>query len=179
MTTRPSRATRPAHSGLNLRKSAVLRHWQSRSPRMSRVVHLMDTMEDWVMDEKKEIEQSLHRMGNRVEKASPNQLLKKSEPLLRLMAYMSSSRTMMMMNWMDEQFQGKVGFRLLDLAQQTQDDPTSRLMLERIRTLHSMSMLPEIFSPMRMRFVLSLLEDTEENDDGGRGRDGRRGGGRV
>lgn len=168
MNTRATRSPRNTGSNLNLRKSAVLRHWQTKSPRMNRVVGLMETMEDWVMDENPEVDRNLQKMGSRVERATPDQILRKSDPLLTVMAYLSSGRSLMMMDWMDTHYNGRVSLRLLDHARQTQDQPTSRLMLERLQTLNSLSLLPEVFSAHRLRFIYQILEDM---DGGGGSRD--------
>ena len=150
-------------ANLSLRRSAVMRHWQKKSPRIARVIGLMESMEDWMVDEHEQVSRSLDRLAPRLNSSNPDKLLSQTDPMLTVMAYLSSGRTLMLMDWMDEHFNGRVSLRLLDHARQTQDNTPSRLLLERLQTLNSLSLLPQIFSPTRLRFIYQILQDMQED----------------
>ena len=152
-------------SNLSLRRSAVMRHWQKKSPRIARVIGLMESMEDWMVDEHEEVSRGLDRLAPRLDKSTPERLLNQTDPMLTVMAYLSSGRTLMMMDWMDDHFNGRVSLRMLDHARQTQDKVPARLLLERLQTLHSLSLLPQIFAPSRLRFISQILNDIQEKEE--------------
>lgn len=149
-------------ANLSLRRSAVMRHWQKKSPRIARVIGLMESMEDWMVDEHEQVSRSLDRLAPRLDRTNPDKLLSQTDPMLTVMAYLSSGRTLMLMDWMDEHFNGRVSMRLMDHARQTMDNIPSRLLLERLQTLNSLSLLPQVFSPTRLRFVYQILQDLQE-----------------
>lgn len=150
---------------LSLRRSAVMRHWQKKSPRIARVIGLMESMEDWMLDEHEQVSRGLDRLAPRLDKSAPDKLLDNMDPMLLMMAYLSSGRTLMMMDWMDEKYNGRVSLRFLDHARQTQDKIASKLLLERLQTLNSLSLLPQVFSPSRIRFILNILQDIQEEEN--------------
>lgn len=148
---------------LSLRRSMVMRHWQRKSPHIARVINLMETMEEWMMDDHEQVAKGLDRLAPRLERSPDVKLLAQTDPMLTLMAYLSSGRTLMLMDWMDQKFQGRVGLRMIDYAKQSKEQSTSRLLLERLQTLHSLSLLPQVFSPERMHFISMILQDLQKN----------------
>lgn len=153
-------------ANLNLRKSIVTEFWKSRDPRMNVILQWMEGMEDWGMDDDKDFSDALLKLVPHMERASRTAMLENSDPLIHIMAYMSSSRAMRMLEWFDEHYQQGLSVELVQLSQERQDDPQSQLMLDRLRALQSLSLLGRIFSPARTRLISDLLRDPEGRGNG-------------
>lgn len=157
-------------SSLNLRKSIVNEFWKSRSPRMGMILQWMEGMEDWGMDEDQGFSEALLLLVPQMERASREAMIQNAEPLTQVMAYMSSSRALRLMEWFDEHFPQGLSVELVESAQQRQEDPTAHLMLDRLRALQSLSLLGQVFSPARTRFITSLLREASDGLDEGQSR---------
>ena len=154
-------------ANLNLRKSIVNEFWKSRSPRMGMILQWMEGMEDWGMDEDQGFSEALLLLVPQMERAERDAMVENAEPLTQVMAYMSSSRALRLMEWFDEHFPQGLSVELVEMAQQKPDDPTAHLLLDRLRALQSLSLLGQVFSPARTRFITNLLrENTDEPGDG-------------
>lgn len=161
-----------SRSNLNLRKSIVTEFWRNRDPRMGVVLQWMETMEDWGMDDNKEFTQALLELVPILENSSRESVLNKLEPMLQVMAYMSSSRALRLMEWFDEHFHQGLSLNLIGHARSESNKPHSQLMLDRLRALQSLSLLGQVFSVARTRLIVDLLRETSDSKDPieGRGR---------
>ena len=159
-------------STLNLRKSIVTEFWRTRDPRMGVVLQWMEGVEDWKMDEEQSFSEALLDLVPIMERTSRQATLDKLDPLLQVMAYMSSSRAMRLMEWFDEHYQQGLSINLVEQARSKPNDPRYQIMLDRLRALQSLSLLGKVFSPARTRLITDLLRETSESRDPveGRGR---------
>lgn len=157
-------------ASLNLRKSIVAEFWKTRNPRMSMILQWMEDMEDWGMDDDQGFSEALLLLVPQMERAERSSMLENAEPLLQVMAYMSSSRALRLLEWFDEHFPQGLSLELVELAQESTDDPKAQLMLDRLRALQSLSLLGQVFSPARTRLITNLLRETSEIPPEGTGR---------
>lgn len=162
-------------SNLNLRHSVIKDFWNSRDERMGIVLQWMEDMEDmeeWSLDKDPDFSRALEELAGIMERASRQAMLGKLDGLLNVMAYMSSSRAMRLLEWFDERYQNGLSLELIQQARQQPSDPCHQIMLDRLRALQSLSLLGKIFDPKRVHHIIQLLRETGGSGDPieGRGR---------
>lgn len=148
---------------LNLNKRAVNFHWKSQDPRMLKILSMMEAVEPWVVDEVEFVAKDLVEFGKKLVKAKSPQLSKNSEEITLIMAYIFSSKSLRLLNWIDENYPG-LSFHYVMEARHKEDWEPGRLLLDRLKTIKTLSLLGLIFSPMRTRLISGLLEEDLENN---------------
>lgn len=146
---------------LNLRKSLVERFWNQQDPRLARILRWMDSTEDWMLDERADVMQALASLGQRISKSDPQAIAENFDPLLDVLAYMSSSRALRVIEWLDRAHEGALSVRLVQKAMQ-RPDPRAQILIDRLQALRSLSLLGQIFSPRRIGRAIELLEKAEK-----------------
>jgi hypothetical protein len=73
---------------------------------------------------------------------------------------------MRFLNWLDENFPG-LSFHYVMEARHREDWEPGKLLLDRLKTIKTLSLLGMIFQPMRTRLISGLLEEDEEEEDEG------------
>ena len=148
--------------GLDLRKPIVGSYWKARDVRLHSILRYMETTESWVLDSDEDFSQALEKLAARLDKADRQAVLKNADRLLLVMAYMSSSSAMRTLTWLDQHFQNGLSVDLLRLARES-DEPATRIILDRVRAIHSLSLLGQVFSPERLRLVSDVLRETDDD----------------
>lgn len=158
-------------SQLNLRKSIVAEFWKSRDPRMAMILQWMESMEDWSMDDDRGFSEALLQLTPKMETSSRNALVENTELLLQVMAYMSSGRSLRLLEWFDEHFPQGLSVELVEMARDQEDDPRAQILIDRLRSLQSLSLLGRVFSPARVRRISMLLADGGQDGQPADGRE--------
>lgn len=145
---------------LSLGQSLVEAFWKARDPHTERILNMMGGAEDWRLDEQPVIAAALAALAPRLDRAGPDAIRKNLGILIETMGWMSSARALRLMDWLDtrhgtENLTGE----LLEMARQS-DAKTSRLLLDRLRVLHSMRLLIRIFSQQRVDEIAEILGET-------------------
>lgn len=148
---------------LNLRKSLIERFWSEQDPRMARILRWMDNTENWMLDERPDVLQALTALSQSMSKSSPSALVDRFDPLLDVLAYMSSSRALRIIEWMDRNYQGGISLRLVERALE-RPDPRAQLLIDRLQTLRSLSVLGKIFSRTRINRAIHILKQDPNLD---------------
>ncbi len=148
---------------LNLNKRAVNFHWKSQDPRMLKILSMMEAVEPWVVDDVEFVAKDLVEFGKKLGNAKSPQLSKNSEEITLIMAYIFSSKSLRLLNWIDENYPG-LSFHYVMEARHKEDWEPGRLLLDRLKTIKTLSLLGLIFSPMRTRLISGLLEEDVENN---------------
>lgn len=146
---------------LNLRKSLVERFWNNHDPRLARILRWMDSTEDWMMDERPDVMQALTALGQRMSNTNPEALAERFDPLIDILAYMSSSRALRIVEWLDRAHAGALSLRLVQKAQE-RPDPRAQILIDRLQALRSLSLLGQIFSQQRIGRAVELLDKTRQ-----------------
>lgn len=148
---------------LNLNKSAVNLYWKSKNPKIQKILSMMESVEPWVVDDVESIAKDLIMLGKRLNDAKANQLSKNSDEITMIMTYVFSSKSIRLLNWLDENYPGLSFYYVME-ARQKEDWEAGRLLLDRLKTIKSVSLLSDVFAPMRTKLISSLLEE-DENDN--------------
>lgn len=148
---------------LNLRKSAVNKYWEKKSKRIQRIIELMESMEDWMVDDHEEIIKALDKFGINLEKTKQEKLIKQKDSFLNLLAYLSSGRSLMIIIWIDQKFDGEIIPKIIEYAQEKKGEnelieKTTQLLIDRLNTLNSLELLGQIFSPTRLEMIEKILK---------------------
>ena len=146
---------------LNLRKAIIEDYWENQSPRLSKVIKAMERVEFWTVDESQEVTGMLDKLSTRLDKSQSDSISENSNKLLFVMAYMSSGRSIRMMKWFDEKFANDLSADIVSSAKENEEDPVNRLLLDRLQTIKSLTLMQSIFSPARTKKILKILEEME------------------
>ena len=157
-------------SSLNLRHSVVADFWSNRDPHMGLILKWRDDMEDWGLDEDPSFSEALYDLVSVMERAARPSMIVNMDPLLHVMAYMSSSRAIRMLEWFDERYQQGLSIDLIERARQQPNNPRHQILLDRLRALQSMSLLSKVFTPPRTRFIADLLREGSNSTQESNGR---------
>ena len=148
---------------LNLRKSLIERFWNEQDPRMARILRWMDNTEKWMLDERPDVLQALTALSQSMSKSSPAALADRFDPLLDVLAYMSSSRALRIIEWMDRNYAGGLSLRLVERALERPDE-RAQLLIDRLQTLRSLSVLGKIFAESRIKRAIHILKQDSNSE---------------
>ena len=149
---------------LNLSKSVVDFYWKTQDQRMLKILNMMEAVERWVVDDVETVSKQLVAFGKQMSLAKTGQLSQHSDEITMIMTYIFSGKAMRLLNWLDENYPG-LSFHYVMEAKQREDWEAGRLMLDRLKTIKTLSLLGMIFTPMRTRLISGLLEDDDDEED--------------
>ncbi len=152
--------------GLNLRQNIVVDYWKQRDARMQVILEWMESLEEWRLDEDQDFNKALLELEPRLDHATHAGLYDNTEKMLDVMAYMSPSRAMRLLEWMDETYDKSLSVHYVQQAQEQADNPNNQLMLDRLRALQSLQLLGKVFRPARAMLITRLLEQESQELDG-------------
>lgn len=149
---------------LNLNKSAVDFYWKTQDQRMQKILSVMESVEPWVVDDVESVAKELVNFGKKISTAKTGQLSQHSDEVTLIMTYIFSGKSLRLLNWLDDNYPG-LSFHYVMEARQREDWEAGRLLLDRLKTIKTLSLLGVIFTPMRTRLISGLLEEDEEEDE--------------
>lgn len=149
---------------LNLSKSSVDFHWKTKDPRMLKILSMMEAVEPWIVDDVESVAKELVNFGKKVSIAKTSQLSRHSEDITVVMTYVFSGKSMRLLNWLDENFPG-LSFHYVMEARHREDWEPGKLLLDRLKTIKTLSLMGLIFAPMRTRLISGLLDEDEDDEE--------------
>lgn len=149
---------------LNLNKTTVDFYWKTKDPRMFKILDMMEAVEPWVVDDVESVAKELVNFGKKMSIVKTGKLSQHSDEITMIMTYIFSGKAIRILNWLDDNFPG-LSFHYVMEARQREDWEAGKLLLDRLKTIKTLSLLGMIFTPMRTRLISSLLEEDEDNDD--------------
>ena len=148
---------------LNLNKSSVDFYWKTKDERMLKILSMMEAVEPWVVDDVESVAKELINFGKKISDldVKAGHLSKHSDEVTTIMTYIFSGKSIRLLNWLDDNYPG-LSFHYVMEARQREDWESGRLLLDRLKTIKTLSLLGMIFTPMRSRLISGLLEDDED-----------------
>jgi hypothetical protein len=147
----------------NLRQSVLESFWNNKNQRLARILGWMESMEDWILDDQPTASSKIFELAAALERTTPDRLMDSSQDLAEALAYMSSPRSLRVIQWLDENFGQDACMSLVTHAANNQDiDSSAALMLDRFQRLNQINLLGHIFAPSRSRSILDLLASQPE-----------------
>ncbi len=149
---------------LNLNKSAVDFYWKNTDPRMLKILHVMESVELWVVDDVESISKELIVFGKKLSNTKTAKLAKRADEITTIMTYIFSSKSLRMLNWLDDHFPGLSFQYIMEAKQKEEKWEAGKLLLDRLRTIKSLDLLGLIFTTMRTRLISGLIEEDSDDD---------------
>lgn len=149
---------------LNLNKNSVDFYWKTQDPRMLKIITMMEAVEPWVVDDAESVARELISFGKKLSDTNTGQLSRHSDEITLIMTYIFSGKSMRLLNWLDENFPG-LSFHYVMEARHREEWEAGKLLLDRLKTIKTLSLLGMIFQPMRTRLISGLLEEDDEDED--------------
>lgn len=143
---------------LNLSKANVDFYWKTQDERMLKIINMMESVEPWVVDDVESVSRELISFGQKIGQAKTGQLSEHSDEITTVMTYILAGKALRMLNWLDDNYPG-LSFHYVMEARQRTDWESGKLLLERLKTIKTLSLLGHIFTPMRTRLISGLLEE--------------------
>lgn len=151
---------------LNLKKSVVDEHWRKTAPRMAKVLAVMEGVEFWLVDDAESVNTALNELAKKMENSTRETLVDNAEALIFVMAYMASGRALRMMNWFDERFPKGLAIDIVQEAKNLPEAAHARLLLDRLQTIKSLTLMNKVFAPNRTRVILEMLKSNSNRGGG-------------
>ena len=148
---------------LDLSAEAIRSYWMENSPELAQLFDELETSESWVIDKFPEIEGRLIRFGKLVSAISePAVLLKANhDDLLFLLVYISTSKAMRILEWLDEKELGQPIIELLlkedaqGIYQNVTDQVLAKTLVQRLSVARNTLFMRELLSPSMMTTILN------------------------
>ena len=148
---------------LDLSTDAIRSYWMENSPELAQLFDELETSESWVIDKFPEIEGRLIRFGKLVSAISdPAVLLRANhDDLLFLLVYISTSKAMRILEWLDEKQLGQPIIELLlkedaqGIYQNVSDQVLAKTLVERLSVARNTLFMRELLSPSMMTTILN------------------------
>lgn len=151
---------------LDLRESVVNEFWRKQDQSMPGALAWMDRIETWTLDNDPGFEQAIAWLTPLLEQTPSEVVKENSANFLHVMAYLSSSRALRLLAWLGQHHNDFLTLELVEEARANQNDPPCHLMLDRLRTLQSMALLAQVFSPQRLHMLTQMLRETSRGHGG-------------
>ena len=147
---------------LSLKKSLVDDYWRKVSQRMAKNIEIMESVEFWLLDENKEVNDALAGLTKALSRSNENDIMKNMEKILYVMSYISSGKSLRLMKWFDEEFNSdSLTINITKYAKENIDNTHNRLLLDRLQTVKSLSLMMKVFSANRSRHINEILSSNK------------------
>lgn len=148
---------------LNFNKTNINHFWKQADPTVSKVISIMENVEHWVVDDVESVAKELVAMGKKLSDVSKESLNENAEALIEIMAYISCGKSLRLLHWIDAHYPTLSFFYVMSARQNVEESDQARLLIDRLQTIKTISLLGKIFAPSRTRLISELLKD--KNDD--------------
>lgn len=147
---------------LSLKKSLVDDYWRKTSQRMAKNIEIMESVEFWLLDENKEVNDALSSLTKALSRSNEKDIIKNIDKILYVMAYISSGKSLRLMKWFDEEFNSdSLTVNITKYAKENMDDTHNRLLLDRLQTVKSLSLMMKVFAANRSRYINEILSSNK------------------
>lgn len=161
--------------GISLDTATLVGYWRRFDPELADLVGVMDRAEAWTLDDHPEVAQRLVRLGQRLDGVAQARALAGADrrDALLFLAYISTSRAIRVIQWMDEQ--GGYGSALVERLLQATSDvdamvPEAALRQLLARRLHVFNNTPyfcKLFATARLKSLANAIHSyRQEIQDG-------------
>lgn len=132
---------------------------------MLKILNMMERVEDWVIDDIEQVAKELYEFGRKLGTFKDSEKMKDNyETMITIMTYVFSSKSIRLLSWFDKKFSG-VSIQYIMHSKNHPDWEPGNLLLDRLITIKTLSMLGLIFNPVRTRLLMAMLEEEDDDDD--------------
>ena len=148
---------------LTLLDSFVNEFWAKKDRRLSRVLKVMDSVETWVFDDKEDFARSVNEMAGSLSTAGEEKIKESVESLITVMAYMSSSKSLRLLGWLEENYP-EVFKKMLEALPGHPKAKAARLLSTRVRVMSNLNLMGKVFNPSRSQKITQWLRSGLSNE---------------
>lgn len=130
--------------------------WAKKDKRLSRIFKVMDNVEYWVMEDEEDFAKGINELGRYLTDASKDSLEEGGELLITILAYMSSSKAMRLLNWL-ENAHPEVFQKYLKMISDHERPKAAKLLGSRLRILQSLDLISKVFNQQRSQRIAQWL----------------------
>lgn len=150
----------------DLSLEAAAQYWfEYLDPMIYRVVTFMESVEEWTLDGKPEVEEAMKQLGEVLDDISnvDMELLNEKESFIRIVGNIRTGRGLRLLQTIDMAHPGSASKVLMYAEQNTfsNDDPAG-FFLKRNIVFERLRLLSRVFCEYRLKLVLRALEGSDE-----------------
>ena len=150
----------------DLSREAVNIFWCEYDRRtLYRIVTSMERVEDWTVDDVREIDLAFAVLGKTME-AHPEAEVEDLGNLIKVLANVHTARALRIMQYLDSVKPGTASRILMHAEEATKDkhasDPYAEMFLKRNLVFERLQLLARVFAPERVNLVIRALEKEDE-----------------
>lgn len=151
---------------LNLRTSIVEDYYDKKSKRLTKILGIMKNVEYWVLDNERSVMEDVNKLAdllNGLREDDEYKLMENSNEILRVLAYLSCSKALFFMTWLDETFNKDIAVDFVKRAEELYDeDPEYSIHIERLDTINKINIIGNIFSNERLTKIVRILDSIKD-----------------
>lgn len=149
-------------SKLNFNSTIINNFWKSSDAKVAKAISIMEKVEHWVVDDVETVAKELIALGKKMGDVSKSSLNENAEDIIIIMAYISCGKALRLLNWIDEAYPSLSFYYVMNARQTIEDSDQARLLIDRLQTIKTLSLLGKVFSPARTRLITELLKEKVE-----------------
>lgn len=131
--------------------------WNKKDRRLSRMLNVMDNVEFWVMEDDEDFSKKIGELGRYLTDAEPEMIEEGGDLLISVMAYMSASKSIRLLNWLElnhpEVFQ-----KILLMTSSHKMPKAAKLLGSRLRVLQRLDLISKVFNQQRSQKITQWLK---------------------
>lgn len=150
---------------LNFNNTIVSSFWKKSDQKVSKAISIMENVEHWVLDDVPEVAKELIAIGKKINLASKDALNENANEITLMMAYISCGKALRLLNWLNETYPNLSFYYVLNARQNIENSKESRLLIDRLQTIKTLSLLNKVFSEERTNTIIDLLKESNEENN--------------
>lgn len=147
---------------LNFNSKIINNFWKNSDQKVAKAISIMEKVEHWVVDDVESVAKELMTLGKKMSDVSKDSLNEHAEDIIVIMAYISCGKALRLLNWIDDSYPSLSFYYVMNARQTIEDSDQSRLLIDRLQTIKTLSLLGKVFSPARTRLITELLKEKGE-----------------
>ena len=160
---------------LSLSTENVSDYWQQMSPELGRLFSTIEKTEDWTLDNNPDIGERLTRLGLQLADPEATRRLAAADKneFLFFLVYISSSKALRLIQWMDSTQNG-LGTQCLNALLERDSDGSfanvldpmlASTMLQRLRVIQNTPFFQKLFDPSMLDSISRAIENYQEEKE--------------
>jgi hypothetical protein len=144
-------------SELILLDTYVQEHWTRKDRRLARILRVMDNVEGWVFEDEEDFPKMVNKMGRALSSVGSEEIQRGIKLLVVILAYMSSSKALRLLNWLEETHP-KVFQAMVESLPGHERPRAARLFQTRLRVMNNLDLMGKVFNPNRSQRITTWLK---------------------
>lgn len=148
--------TRRSGAILSLKTQDVTEYWRARDRRAAKILEGMGDAEDWTLDGNVLVSNGMAQLLRTMDEAEPETIIDCADDIIDIAAYLSAPKAIRLIEWIERRYGSDCCLHIVRTAA-GRSDPNARILIDRFRTLNTVTALARIFSQDRMNLIRDAL----------------------